>query len=723
MSDSIYWLLEQDPAKVAAEMTSRIERYAERMETSGRASIWRRMSRLFFSRDLESGLSAQRVSEGGEQGEYIGTRDNYLGRLVRQNRTMVTSMRPTFTARSIGDGSDCIQQVNASDKLMDFMISKRNAEKAFKRAELYMSLYGMGWVAVTWDERTGRKLGTELLDERGEPILDDQGQPMLFDPKTMELPPGAHTRDRFEGDIRFAAKRPDEVVYDVDLDETCEHEWLIVARQVSRWKLAQQYPEKADYIKNTDTFTRLDKLRQDMRLDGTNQRRANNDMVTVYDLFVPPNPLMPDGRFATLLGAELVADDRAIYDDFAHYEMTAEYEPGTRNGHSPLWDLCGLQQCADSAGVAITSTTENTGKAVLFLPEGADLDTTKEAMVLPFHVVRGTVAPQFITTGGAAALEPLMAVKGMHQDSMTQLAGVSDMVMGNVAGTPSGESLKTMSALAQQSVSDFQEAYADASCRAMFGGLKRYRTFASEDVLVQICGKGRAGDARAFKDDLGFIDGIDAELGPAELRFSAGKRAFADKMWESGAIKTPEQYLEAQATGKVAPILERPQSQRKLAEAENEELRKGLGVVVADTDDHRCHILTHSVVTDDISIRRPVTNPDGSPKLEPQVGPDGLPLIDPMTGQPVMAPALHPVMRVTAEHIMKHLEAIRGMDPDLASALSTEPVPGQVLAQQSGIQQQANAMQEQNAQPGAAMPNEVPPPGEGENINPAGMPA
>lgn len=712
-TDKTYWLLEEDDRKVAAEMRRRIENYAERMETSGRWDVWCRMSRLYFSRDSDSGLRATRVSEGGAQGEYIGTRDNYLGRLVRQVYTLITSQRPSFTSRSIADGSESIQQVNVSDKLCDHMVSKRNAEAAVKRADLYMLIFGMGWVAATWDERTGRHLGTEVSVEGAEPMMV---------PKGTKIPEGAQTRQRYEGDIRFSAKRPDEVVYDVDLDETCEHEWLIVAKQVSRWKLAAQHPELADHITSADTFTRLDKLRLDLRLDGTQKRQTNNDMVTVYELFAPPSAVLPEGRYCMMLGDRLVADDRALYDDFAHYEMTAEYEPGTKNGHSYLWDLCGLQQCSDSANVAMTTMVENTGKLVLFIPEGSDLDTSKEAMMMPYHVVRGSVAPAFLSAG-SQALEPLMLTKNAYQDSMTQIAGANDTVMGNSAGTASGEALKTMSALAQQSVSTSQEAYARCSSEAVFGGLKRYRTFASEELIARICGSGRVGDVKAFKESLANIEGIDAEMGPAELRFSAGKRAFADKMWESGAITTPEAYLEAQATGKVTPLLERPQSQRKLIEAENERLRQGLPCFVSDTDDHRLHIQQHACVGDDVNLRGPMIDPaTKQPVMEPQVGPDGLPVLDPMTGQPALAPKLNPVLMNLTAHEMEHVRALREMDPDLASALSTEPVPGKVLEQQAGIQAQANAMQQQNAEQ-PAPPNEIPAPGEGENINPAGMPA
>ena len=70
----------------------------------------------------------------------------------------------------------------------------------------------------------------------------------------------------------------------------------------------------------------------------------------------------------------------------------------------------------------------------------------------------------------------------------------------------------------------------------------------------------------------------------------------------------------------------------------------------------------------------------------------------------------------------EHVRALREMDPDLASALSTQPVPGQQMAQQMGLQQQANAMQQPNTQTASAA-NEPPPPGEGQNVNPAPMPA
>ena len=185
-----YWLdPSREPDEIAAEARSRINRYAERMQTSGRAEVMRRMSRLAFSRDADSGLDARAVQIGGEQGELIGTRDNQLGTLNRQVGNMVTSARPSYTARSIATSAESIMHVNVATALCDFMISRRGAEEAAKRAEMFMQLYGKGWGSVIWNERAGKYIGQ---DETG--------------------------RKRYTGDIIFAAKRPDEVVEDIDLD-------------------------------------------------------------------------------------------------------------------------------------------------------------------------------------------------------------------------------------------------------------------------------------------------------------------------------------------------------------------------------------------------------------------------------------------------------------------------------------------------------------------------
>lgn len=653
-----YWLdPSREPDEIAAEARSRINRYAERMQTSGRAEVMRRMSRLAFSRDADSGLDARAVQIGGEQGELIGTRDNQLGTLNRQVGNMVTSARPSYTARSIATSAESIMHVNVATALCDFMISRRGAEEAAKRAEMFMQLYGKGWGSVIWNERAGKHIGQ---DETG--------------------------RKRYTGDIIFAAKRPDEVVEDIDLDETSQHQWLMVARQVSRWELAQQHPTEADYILSADTTTLLESVRENIRMDGTRQRRANGDMVTVYDIHHPPSCVLEEGFHGVLLGDRLLARDRATYDDLPCYEMVAEYEPGTKNGHSFLWDLCGLQQCSDSALTAIISTVENMGRGVLFIPEGSDLDTSKEALMQPFHIVRGTAPPAYVTPN-PGILEPMVEARGMYLDAMVLNSGLNDVARGDASKSASGEALQTMHTLAMQSVSPSQGAYSTGFGEMMFGGVKRYRTFASEEQIAAICGKSMAGDAKAFKATLAHIETIDTEMGPASLRHSAGKREFADKMWDRGAIADPEAYLETMATGKVEPILGRPQAQRRLIEAENERLRAGQPVQVLDTDDHRLHIAQHTIVGDDVDLRSPVIDPaTGEPAMQPVLDDAGQPMLDPMTGMPQMRPAMNPVLEAQAKHVMDHIEALKRMDPDLASVLGQEPVPSQVMQQQAAMQ-------------------------------------
>ncbi len=671
MNSDTYWLADPDVERVAAECRRRIDAYAERMDSLGRSDIWRRMSALRFSRDSDSNVAATDVKIGGQRGELIGTRMNMLSRYVRAVGVMVTGSRPSYQARSIASSALAISQVAVGDALCDFAISKRDAEEVAKRAFDYMLLYGEGWTAPAWDERAGKMLGQ-----------DEQG------------------RQRYEGDIVITAKRPDEVVRDVDLDESATHEWLLVARQVSRWKLMQQHPELADYIKTANTRTRLEDIRDSLTVRTNTERRQRiGDVVTVYELFAPPSVMLPEGRYAMLLGDRLIADDRAIYDDLAHYPMIADYEPGTCWGHSFLWDQCGPQQVIDALFNSSLSIIHNYAKPTMFIPEGSVLDVSKEASVLPFRVVRGTVPPTMIAMD-PSVLAPLFEAFDRVVDAMTQMTGLNDAALGDAGKSQSGQALATMHTMAQQSVSGAQAAYSTGFGEMMFGVIKRFRAFATSERIIQISGSSYTGDVAKFKaSDLLSIEGIDTEMGPASLRHSTGKKEFADKMLERGAI-TMEQYREVMATGKAEPIVDRPRSQRRLVEEENERMRDGKPVAVNLTDDHRAHIQGHACVGDDSELRIGPTDEQGNTIME-----QGPP--DPMTGMPTMVPAVNPILAARDAHIQEHIEALKNMDPDLASALEAEPVPGQVMAQQMGLQQQ-QAAQQAPAEGPTALPGGMP---------------
>jgi hypothetical protein len=652
--DDTYWLartgddeeaLKRDAERIGGGIERHINRFADRMLESGRAAMWQRSSRLYFSRDSDTSLRATSVQIGGKHGELIGTRGNLYGRYHRAVNVLVTGSRPSAKARSIGSSAQGISQSSIGDALMDFSLSKRGAEAACRRAEMFAQIYGQGWVSVVWDERAGKPVG---VDQMG--------------------------RMRFTGDLRVVAKRPDEVVYDVDLDETSEHEFVIVARQFNRWKLIGQFPQMRDHLLEANTSTKLEEIRNQIRLDGWWSRGrtagASENIVVGYELHAPPSSILPDGCYALWVAGELIALDKALYDDLAHYECTPEYEPGTRNGHSFMWDLCGPQQVSDSVLSSIITTVENYGKPVLHQPTNSKVNVSKDAMMMPYAVVGGDVPPSFVSLD-AAVLAPLITARAEVGELMTSITGLNDAALGDAGKSQSGEALATMHSLALQSVSSLQASYADCFAATMFGVLKRYRRFATVEMITQIAGNTYAQDARVFKASLS-IEGVDVEMGAAAMRHSAGRKEYADKLFGAGVV-TPEQYLEAQATGKVEPILERPRSQRALIETENELLRGGQSVPVSIYDDHRHHIWEHTVVLDNVAVRMP--NPDGTPNI---------------------------VQAVTDEHIQGHLAALRATDVDLANVLAKEPLPSVAM------QMQANAMAQQNgAQPAPNMQGPV----------------
>ncbi len=105
-------------------------------------------------------------------------------------------------------------------------------------------------------------------------------------------------------------------------------------------------------------------------------------------------------------------------------------------------------------------------------------------------------------------------------------------------------------------------------------------------------------------------------------------------------IKSPEQYLEVIATGRLDPIVQFSLSQRMNLEMENERLMNGEYVPVAVTDDHPLHIQEHVVLINDPMTRQ-----------------------DPTISDTVLA------------HIQSHLNIWKGADPALLAALGLPPAP------------------------------------------------
>ena len=111
-----------------------------------------------------------------------------------------------------------------------------------------------------------------------------------------------------------------------------------------------------------------------------------------------------------------------------------------------------------------------------------------------------------------------------------------------------------------------------------------------------IAGKSNQQYMKSFVgDDLSQINRVKCTQANPLSKTVAGRLDLADKYLEHGFAKTPEDYEQVLATGKLDPVIEDTQKELMQIREENEALSAGKPVLAVVTDDHVLHILKHRI--------------------------------------------------------------------------------------------------------------------------------
>ena len=634
-----------DLRPLASNMTKKINEFANWLTTSGKADRMRRSANLAYGMDPDSARRSTDIPVGGDQGNLFQLRANAYRRLTEAAHVLVTGSRPAWTAGVSSSDSEAVDAIPICNEVLDHALVKRGAEDAMVRACWNALLYAEGHVSTRWDEMTG-------------------------DPQDVSL----DGRIERSGDVLVMAHRPDEVVRDTRLDEQTPNDWVILVGQANRWDLATLYPDYHDEIVNAVSRTQLDDIRDSLVVGVTNveERRGSGDQVTTYELFQRQTPSVPNGLYALMVGDTIVAAGKNKYATIPVASMIPDKEPGQPCGYSSQWDLMAQQQAMDSTLSSLVSTTENLGQPAIWAQPGSGVSVE---MIGGFKFVETATKPEPLVFVDPQSLVNLSAAIKDLYNSMVQQSGLNSVATGDVGSSASGDALAMMHSLAIQSTSRLQAAYARMFETVMFNVILRYRTFATDDRIVSITGKGsRARVKRWVGSDLAAIDSIKVEMRAAIMRTATGRGQIAEKWASLGLIKTADQYLEVLTTGSLTPVTDAPLSERALIEWENEQMAEGIAVKVSATDTHPLHIMEHNVQLFDPDIRR-----------------------DPARSE------------VIANHIMEHTQTwsqVTATTPDLLAALQIPPAPSVAMQQQAMQAQQGPQEGAKNSGPEPAPPNE-----------------
>lgn len=618
-----YWATRSGMEYVGA-VHALADKFLHHLDETGRLSLYRRSHNAYYGLDSNSSWSdAAAVRFGGEQGENVMIRSNHYRSLNDHVLVLTTGSRPSFSARAANADYRSQAQAKLSEGILDYYLTTKRIEDLARRVASYALRYTEGWLFVGWDASEGEAVDATQQPrmEDGEPVTDEMGQPVME-----EVPV-------YEGDVTVRAYEPQDVIRDVTADSPQDLQWVILHRRVNRWDLAAKYPEHADAIKSAPEVA----TGYAERVRGTRAAtRRGGEYVSIFEVWHEQTDAVPDGRHSVICGDALLIDGVLPFDEIPVVPMMPAVEDGTAFGFTGMVDLLALQEARDGVLSIATTNLDAFGRQTIWAEAGSGFDVRD---IGGLTVCESSTPPQVLQF--LQAQGTILEVAELYRQEMEQLSGVNSVARGEPqASLKSGSALALVHSMAIQYNAAIQSAYAQLFERMGTMILSRLKTFANTRRMAEITGKqGRAELVEFSAEDLQGVQRVVVELGSAVLRTSAGRKELADKFFEAG-VATPQQYLEVMSTGRLDPIVERPQSQRMNIIRENDMMIEGESPVVLITDDHAQHIQEHLTILDDPSVRADNT-----------------------------------LSAIALEHIQGHINYWSTMDPVLLAATGQQPPP------------------------------------------------
>jgi hypothetical protein len=607
-----YWAAKEDKTELISEIRNKKDSYHKFLTNSGILEELRKSYSLFYGNsaiiELESGPTIMSV--------------NHYGSLTRSLHTLVTQNRPSFEARAVNSDYKSQSTTILANGLLDYYLREKRLEVNLKEACL-MSLYlREGWIVCEWEANGGEEYG----------INPENGQPV------------------FEGDVKFSTRS----ILDIVRPTTGPQDWHIVRSLENRFNLIAQYPELEDKISsNNSTLSEMRKW----SLSYIADTEKDGDNVEVLTLYHSKTPAMPEGRLVKVCGESILLDGPLPYRKPYIFCIKSMESFQTNFGHSPMMDIMPLQEALDTCMSIALSNINSFGVASLISEKGSLNITNLKTGLLHIEHNKGAQPPS--TLNLLQIPNEIFNFSEMLMKSQETISNVNSVSRGNPTGDMSGTA---MALVAQQTLvfaSGLQASYNSLIENVGSALIEMLQTYAVVPRIAQIAGKSKKSYMQEFKgDDLNGVSRIIVDEANSFTKTTAGKVDLADKLLQSGLIKTGEEYIQVQSTGNLDPLIEHEQSQLMLIRSENEMLRDGKPVMAIMIDDDSLHVLEHSTVLADPEIRQ---NPQ--------------------------------ILQVALEHIQQHINQAKTKDPTVSMMLKQNSLSQPMQAPQPQGQNQPQDLQ------------------------------
>jgi len=616
-----------DTDEIGNELMARLDMYYNNVRQSGLLELWANANTMYYAGMSHKG----KLIANGEQGEFTNLNVNHFRSLLQHKVSLTVKSRPTFEPRASNTDYTSQAQTILARGLLDYYLREKRLERNIKQAVEFALRYGEGYIKTEWDSA--------------------MGDIYHIDPDTGE--------EVAEGDIRYDALAPIDVIRDVTKENADDSDWLITRTFRNKFDLIAKFasaegvdPEDEELLTEiTEMEEKImavntkDQISRDMRVRSYEQ--AKTDDVPVYEFYHKPTPSLPDGRMVMFLDADTILVDMELpYDNIPVYNITPNPIDGTPFGYSVAYDLMPLQEAVNGLHSAVITNQKTFAVQLIGLPTGSNINEASlgEGLSVVFYDpknIPGGGKPEAINLLSTPA-EVFNYIRQLEQ-LMETLSGINSVTRGNPeASLKSGAALALVQSMAIEFSAGLQQAYVsllEDVGTATINILKRY---ANTKRVASIVGKSNRAMIRSFTgEDLSEINRVTIDVGSALSRTTAGKLSILENLISAGLIKTQEQYLQVLQTGTLEPAIEGETAELMLIRAENENLSEGsVDVQAVATDSHKLHIMEHKTVL-------------ASPEARSNVD----------------------IVTATLAHMQEHINLLKSTDPALLGMLGQEALP------------------------------------------------
>lgn len=557
-----YFAATDDPQKLASGMKDKITSYRNWASSRGLMDLWARKIGNYYG-TAEGGNSSHAITRGGQEGELSLMKVNDLRALIQQQLILITGQRPAGRARAINSDTKSLKSARIGTAVSEYYMDFYSFEKKFITAAEIALLCDEAHLDMFWN-----RMG---------------GDPIAVDPDTGEA--------EMSGDGELRVHTPWNTARDMGLPVD-KQKWKIFSIRENKFDLAAMFPRFEDQI--------IHCLDDGLPEFDLNVYPIETDAITYHLLVHDRTPVLPKGRYAILIGDEIVLDMPLPFKDYPVGRMAAADVIEGAIGYCAANDLMGLEMLTDALHSIIASNEITFGGQNLVGPDNENIKITDIAKGLRYFEVPPDLVDKLkaleLCKTPAEVFNYITKIDG-KKDSMV---GTNSVVRGQPEGQLAGASGSALALIQAQAIS-----YNSGTQKSYFGVMSEMMTkfigmlalYADTERVAQISGKVKSRGLKEFRytgKELSGVSSVTYEIVNPMSQTLGGRLTMAQDLLKAGQCKSPKQYINVVETGQVDDLIQDDEADGMLILEENEWLREGKPFRALVTQMHEDHIKSHT---------------------------------------------------------------------------------------------------------------------------------